>query len=51
MKELRKEDGRLRTKYCNNGSCELYQKDLSNSVAGKVLFCPYCGTRLSSNER
>ncbi len=48
---MRKEDGRLKLSYCNNSSCNLYQKDVSKIYIDKVLYCPYCGTKLSSNQR
>lgn len=48
---MKKEDGKLKLRYCNNSRCELYQRELSDAAWGKALFCPYCGAKLSSNER
>lgn len=60
MNTMKKEDGKLRVKYCNNSRCGLYQKDFSKSSetfldqavqSPAVFYCPCCGTKLSSNER
>lgn len=57
---MKKEDGRLKLKYCNNSQCELYQRDFSRTdesfldraiQSAAVLYCPICGIKLSSNER
>lgn len=49
---MKKEDGRLKLKYCNNSSCNLYQKDMSKNYDRiSYTFCPICGNKLFSNER
>lgn len=42
---MKKEDGKLKDKFCNNSSCEFYGKDLSATVS-QVKHCSCCGSLL-----